>query len=104
MWKKKVFERDISDGILAGKLFVLDDNDECVLKEECKEEMAGCQLYINSITRNGDFPFILRAYDKIKFTDSYGSVAVADIDGTRIYRNGRYWRISYKLKNASKIK
>ena len=102
--EKKKFERDINDINLVRNLYLLNENGDCVLKESAKDDMKDCELYINSITRDGDFPFILREYDKIMFTNWYGSSIMADIDSYRVYRNGRYWRISYKLKNVVKFK
>ena len=102
--EKKKFERDIADVELARKLFQLDNDGNCVLNESARDEMNGCELFINSITRTGDFPFILKKYNKIRLIDWYGSAIIADIDSVQIFRNGRCWRISYKLKNAVKIK
>lgn len=102
--EKKKFERDISDIETARQLFLLTDDGDCALNESAKEEMIGQPLFINSITRRGNFPFILKHYDTIKFTNTYGSSVIADVDGVHIYRHDRYWRISYRLKNVVKIR
>lgn len=100
---KRVFERDISNDELARKLFLTDEDGDYVCQEQYKDEMELPLCFVN-ITRMGDFPFRIRKYDKIRFVDWYGGIALADIRTVKIYRFDRYWRISYKIDNVVKVK